>query len=201
MVAVLHTHSRRLDYHPHLHTIMPAGAIDKRASLWRKKAGKYLFNHKALAKIFRAKMLAAIHREGLPLAARYPEKWVVDCKQVGSGNQAFVYLGRYLYRGVIQEKDILCCDNGNVTFRYKDSKTKTDKKRTLPGADFIRLILLHVLPRRFRRAREYGLLHPNSKAWVTALQLLLKPRFKPWQPKPRPALKCTHCGGGVCQQS
>jgi len=56
-VTVLHTHTRRLDYHPHVHLVMPAGAIDRKQQLWRSKKGKYLFNHKALAKVFRAKML------------------------------------------------------------------------------------------------------------------------------------------------
>ncbi len=197
MVAVLHTHSRRLDYHPHLHTIMPAGAMDKIRGLWRKKKGSYLFNHKALAKVFRGKMLAAIKQAGLPLPANYPEKWVVDCKQVGSGDKAFVYLGRYLYKGVIQEKDILSCNNGSVTFRYKDSKTKHYKTRTLPGADFIRLILQHVLPRRFRRARDYGLLHPNSKTLIKRLHYLLKFNINQWLPqtKPRPTITCSCCGG------
>src|SRR3990167_9916493 len=71
-VAVLHTHSRRLDYHPHVHLVMPAAALDGEKRLWRTKVGSakgggYLFNHKALAKVFRAKMLAALCREGLTL--------------------------------------------------------------------------------------------------------------------------------------
>jgi len=196
MVAVLHTHSRRLDYHPHLHTIIPAGAIDKVRGLWRKKEGLYLFNHKALSNVFRAKMLAAIKGEDLTLPAHYPEKWVVDCKQVGSGEKAFVYLGRYLYRGVIQEKDILSNKNGEVTFRYQESKTKTYKTRTLKGEDFIWLILQHVLPQRFRRTRDYGLLHPNSKTLIKRLHYLLKFTVNQWakQIKPRPPMTCTCCG-------
>ena len=199
MVAVLHTHSRRLDYHPHLHTIIPAGAMDKARGLWRKKEGAYLFNHKALAKVFRAKMLAGINAAGLKLPRHYPEKWVVDCKQVGSGQKAFVYLGRYLYKGVIQEKDIISCANGNITFRYKDSKTKRYKTRTLAGADFIRLILQHVLPRRFRRARDYGLLHPNSKTLIKRLHYLLKFNIRQWvtQVKPRPTITCSCCGSAM----
>ncbi len=197
MVAVLHTHSRRLDFHPHLHTIMPAGALDKTEGLWRKKEGNYLFNHKALAKVFRAKMLAGINAAGLKLPRHYPEKWVVDCKKVGAGNKAFVYLGRYLYKGVIQEKDIVSCTNGNVTFRYKESKTNHYKTRMLPGADFIRLILQHVLPRRFRRARDYGLLHPNSKTLIKRLHYLLKFNVNQWLPqtKSRPTITCSCCGG------
>ncbi|MGH8859485.1 MAG: transposase [Polaromonas sp.] len=56
---------------------------------------------------------------GLPLTRRQPEKWVVDCKSVGSGEKVLVYLGRYLYRGVIQEKDILRCEDGQVIPAWK----------------------------------------------------------------------------------
>ena len=57
------------------------------------------FAHKALAKVFRAKLLAALAAAGLTLPACYPEQWVADCKSVGSGAKALIYLGRYLYRG------------------------------------------------------------------------------------------------------
>ena len=160
-VAVLHTHSRRLDFHPHVHVAMPAGALDAGNRLWRTlrlsaKGGGYLFNHKALAKVFRAKLLAALTEEGLTLPAHLPEKWVVDCKCVGSGQKVLVYLGRYLYRGVIQEKDIIGCENGQVTYRWRDSKTQKMATRTVSGAAFLWLLLQHVLPKGFRRARNFG---------------------------------------------
>lgn len=205
-VAVLHTHSRRLDYHPHVHLVMPAAALDAQNNLWRTKCAKarngkgcnkpYLFNHKALAKVFRAKWLAAISQEGLALPARLPEKWVVDCKCVGSGGPALVYLGRYLYRGVIQEKDILSCEDGRVSFRYRDAKTSKIEVRTLSGAAFLWLLLQHVLPKGFRRARNFGFLHPNSKRLIALLKLVLKIAPHPVQAwvKPRPALRCPCCG-------
>jgi Transposase zinc-binding domain/Putative transposase len=137
-VAVLHTPSRRLDYPPHVHLVMPAAALDTEKRLWRTKVGRrragYLFHHKALAKVFRAKMRCAMTAAGLTLPARFPESWVVDCKRVGCGQKALVYLGRYLYRGVLQEHDILACDNGQVTFRYQNSQIRRTQTRTLPGA-------------------------------------------------------------------
>lgn len=200
-VAVLHTHSRRLDYHPHVHLVMPAAALGDEKRLWRTKVGsvkgaRYLFNHKALAKVFRGKMLAAICREGLALPSGHPGKWVVDCKCVGSGEKALVYLGRYLYRGVIAEKDILSCENGQVCFRYRDSKTGKVALRTMSGAAFLWLILQHVLPKGFRRARNFGFLHPNSKRLIALLQVVLKVMPTPvlaWM-KPRPPLLCKCCG-------
>jgi hypothetical protein len=110
-IAVLHTHTRKLDFHPHVHFVMPAAAVDAAKRQWRTKSrgngkgkdkGRYLFNHKALAKVFRAKMLAGIEAASLALPARHPREWGVDCKAVGSGEKALIYLGHYLYRGVIR---------------------------------------------------------------------------------------------------
>jgi hypothetical protein len=203
-ITVLHTHSRRLDYHPHVHVVMPAAAIDTNKRRWRTKKGKgknktYLFNHTALAKVFRAKMLEAIREEGLELPARYPETWVVDVKSVGSGDKALVYLGRYLYKGVIQEKDIIACRDGQVTFRYQNSKTKKMQTRTLPGAKFLWLILQHVLPKGFRRTRNFGFLHPNSKRVLALLQYLLglNPVKTLIGLAKRPQIKCPCCGGAM----
>lgn len=202
-IAVLHTHSRRLDYHPHVHLVVPAAAVDAHKRLWRtKKAngkGRYLFNHQALAKVFRAKLLAAIAGEGLSMPPRYPTQWVVDCKHVGTGEKALSYLGRYLYRGVIAEKDILACENGQVTFRYQNAKTKRSQTRTVSGAEFLWLILQHVLPKGFRRARNFGFLHPNSKRLIAVLQYLLgvnPKRASAWI-KPRPRLACPCCGADM----
>jgi hypothetical protein len=193
-VAVLHTHSRRLDLHPHVHLAMPAATLDPKTRRWRTKSG-YLFNNQALAKVFRGKLLAALKQEGLTLPAQLPKKWVADCKSVGNGEKALVYLGRYLYRGVLRESDILSCENGQVSFRYRDSQSGEMKVRTLPGADFLRLILQHVLPKGFRRARNYGFLHPNRKSLIALLHIVLKiaPRTPPIE-KPRPAFLCPCCG-------
>ncbi len=202
-IAVLHTHSRCLDFHPHVHLVMPAAAMDAVNRLWRTKGGKarknkkpYLFNHKTLAKVFRAKLLDAITDEGLALPASYPETWVVDCKSVGTGEKALVYLGRYLYRGVIREKDIVSCKAGKVTFRYQNSKTKQWEFRTVSGAKFLWLVLQHVLPKGFRRARNFGFLHPNSKRLIHLLQLLvgLDPTRALALIKKRPVLPCPCCG-------
>jgi len=215
-VGVLHTHNRRLDFHPHVHMVMPAAALDTKRGLWRTKvrrtwrrrdsdatapnsappSGGYLFNHKALAKVFRAKVLDAIRQAGLSLPAALPEIWVVDCKCVGDGQKALLYLGRYLYRGVIQERDILRCENGNVTFQYRDAKTCKMAQRTLPGADFLWLMLQHVLPKGLRRARNFGFLHHNSARAIRLLQVLHM-RAVATVPTPamtaRPAWRCV-CG-------
>lgn len=199
-IAVLHTNTRQLEYHPHVHLVMPAATLDGAQKRWRtKRAGpdrkRYLFNHKALAKVFRAKMLAGIEAAGLTLPCRHPAAWVVDCKAAGSGEKALVYLGRYLYRGVIREQDILSCAEGQVTFRYRDARSGRMERRTVSGARFLWLVFQHVLPKGFRRARNFGFLHPNSKRLIALLQVVLK--FIPAQIvlTPRPAMGCPCCGG------
>jgi hypothetical protein len=208
-VAVLHTHSRRLEFHPHVHVAMPAAALDANNGLWRSlrktsKGDGYLFNHKALAKVFRVKFLAAVVELGLQLPPNVPDAWVVDCKSVGDGQKALVYLGRYLYRGVIQERDILRFENGQVTYRWRDSKTKKQEQRTVSGVEFLRLVLQHVLPKGFRRARNYGFLHPNSKRLIALLRLLVfrscgKAPAKATQTTQheRPKLLCRCCGAAM----
>jgi len=200
-IAVLHTNTRPLGYHPHVHFVMPAAALDAKDKQWRTKrpgttkAG-YLFNHKALAKVFRAKMLAGIEAASLQLPERYAQQWVVDCKSVGTGKPALIYLGRYLYRGVIREKDILACDNGQVRYRFRNAKTGKFEQRTVPGAHFLWLIVQHVLPKGFRRARNFGFLHPNCKRLIALLQVVLK--FDPGRSmawfKERAPIVCSCCG-------
>ena len=139
-------------------------------------------------------MLDAIRQEGLEQPSSYPESWVVDVESVGTGEKALLYLGRYLYKGVLQEKDIVACENGQVTFRYRDSKTKQIAFRTVSGARFLWLLLHHVLPKGFRRTRDYGLLHSNAKRWIQMLYLLLHLGV-PEPKEQKPPLCCRHCGG------
>ena len=194
--TILHTHSRALDYHPHIHVVMPGASINTKTGLWRVKSSRYLFSHKALAKVFRAKILQAIVDHGLSVPKDCPKQWVVDCKDVGNGDKAIIYLGKYLYKGVIQEKDILRCENGMVTFRYLHAKTKQYQTRTVTGEYFLYLLMLHVLPKGFRRTRCYGFLHPCSKKLIRFLQMVL--RVNPFtmfkQKKERPKITCPVCG-------
>ncbi len=120
------------------------------------------------------------------LPDKLANKWVVDCRYVGHGKPALLYLSTYLYRGIIADKDILYLDNHQVTFRYKDNQTKTMKTRTLPVLQFLWLILQHVLPKGLRRVRDYGLLRGHEKkqlqliqyAFMLAGQLTLPPQQK-----------------------
>ena len=124
-----------------------------------------------------------------------PGSWVVQCERVGRGESALTYLARYLYRGVISEHNILSLENDRVTFRYKNSRTRQWQTRTLEAADFLWLVLQHVLPKGFHRVRDYGLLHGNAKRIRQRVQLLLKVSIpESTQQKPAPFCTCS-CGG------
>jgi hypothetical protein len=175
-----------------VHIVVPAGAVDPVHNRWRTKTGKYLFREQSLAKVFRGKWFQAMKEQGWTVKAKLPRKWVVDCEWVGNGEKALLYLGRYLYRGVLAETNILACKNGQVTFRYTDNDGMT-RTRTLDGADFLWLLLQHVLPKGFRRTRDYGFLHGNCKRLIQQLHLLLRVCLPP--PKEKPLLCCKQCGG------
>ncbi len=173
MTAVLHTHTRRLDYHLHVHVVVPGGGINTKRNEWRKVQGDYLFNGYKLAAAFRGAMLMALEPSGLWVPST-PKKWVVHCKKVGRGLAALQYLSRYLYRGVISNKNIIEDDGTFVTFRYKDSTTHTIKTRRVKGEAFMALVLQHTLPKGFRRSRDYGFLHGNAKRILKIVQWVLK---------------------------
>jgi len=196
--GILHTHSRALDFHPHVHFIVPAGAVDSCHRLWRKKEGHYLFKEKHLAKVFRAKWFDAMRKNELSVNENIPIKWIVNCQHVGHGEKALTYLGKYLYRGVLPEKNIIRHLNGNVTFRYTDNN-KITQTRTLPGADFLWLLLKHVLPRGFRRARDYGFLHANCKRSIQFIQYILRCVIPPGEVPEvvRPTFCCSKCGSAM----
>ena len=176
--SILHTHSRRRELHPHLHIMVPNGGYDSARKQWRKGKSGYLFNEFALAKVWRARVFEAITKHpdlSLDNLNKIPDKWVVDCKKVGHGLPALKYLSRYLYRGVLPDKDIIAYDEQSVTFRYKDSTTKKTTPRTLPVLKFIMLILQHVLPKGLQRVRDYGVLSSGAKKLRLLIQLLLMP--------------------------
>lgn len=177
LTGVLHTHSRTLEFHPHVHFIVPNGGLSHNQRHWRQKNGKYLFNGNALGKVFRAKFIATMTQRGFYLPENTPPDWVAQCQHVGQGEAALTYLARYLYRGVINEKNILKHQDGQVTFQYQDARTKHWKTLTEPAVQFLWRVLQHVLPKGLRRTRDYGFLHGNAHRIRKRLQLIL--RVKP----------------------
>jgi hypothetical protein len=102
-------------------------------------------------------------------------------------------LSRYLYRGVISENNIVSNRDGNVTFKYVEIGTDKTRYRTLKGEDFLWLVLQHVLPKGFRRVRDYGFLHGNAKKLLSLIQMVLQVLIEARAPRSKPAFKCPKC--------
>lgn len=189
MTAVLHTHSRQLNYHPHVHVVVPGGTLN--GHLWKTKNCRYLFNGKALARVFRAKFLAALTQQRISLPPGITPEWVVQCESVGRGDKALIYLSRYLYRGVVNENNILSLKDDQVSFRYQENASKCWQITTLPVLSFLWRVLQHVLPKGFRRARDYGLLHPCANDALNRIRLQCR--------VPPPAAKLKTCIQPFCR--
>jgi hypothetical protein len=193
MTAVLHTHSRRLNFHPHVHIIVPGGCLNMKRRQWKKLRGKYLFDEFNLANVFRARFVQSMAETAFKLPPDLPKQWVVNCRHVGNGLPALKYLSRYLYRGVISEKNIIHDDGTYVTFRYIDSETGEVKTRREKGEVFLWLVFQHVLPKGFRRVRDYGFLNGNAKKTLRLIQMVLRV-FVTMPPISRPSYMCSGCG-------
>jgi len=174
MTAVLHTWSQNLSLHPHLHCIVPGGALDKGKWLPSSATGKYLFSVKAMAKMYRAKFCNLL-RKALKQAQiavddslfkkLFDKPWVVYAKRPFLGpKQVVEYLGRYSHKVAISNHRLVAYNKGEVTFNYKDYRKGGQKlQMTLTAKEFIRRFALHILPTGFVRIRHFGFLAPSAK--------------------------------------
>ena len=190
MLAVLHTHTRALIWHPHVHLLVPGVAIADTRNVLR-IADKFLLPVKALSPVFRAKFAARVRRE-LPdfemPGAVWRKRWVVFSRPCVEGAQAVLdYLARYVHRGPLSDYAILSADDDHVTFRYTDNDTGETRVVTLDPQEFLRRYLQHTLPQGFHRVRYYGLWATANRPILRALQLTLAAARPPSAP-PAPAL-------------
>ena len=202
-LAVLHTWSRTLEWHPHIHMLVPGGALDNN-DRWltvRRRKKEFLVPVPALAEKFRGRFLW-LARRAVP-SVRLPylpkeKKWNVFCKPSVQGPQRVLeYLGRYVHKTALSNRAIVECTARTVTFRYRDSKDHRLRLMTLPPADFLRRFLQHVQPRGFHRVRAFGLLHSSQRVTLRRLQLMLQRRSPVEstlvQGKPRRRPRCPAC--------
>ena len=186
MIAILHTWKQNLDYHPHLHCIIPSGGITSN-NKWKSSpsGGDYLFNYQALAETFKGKFMFYLKeyykdnklqfwdlkesssdeyfyyiKETL-----YAKEWVANSKKsFKSHDSVFEYLGRYTHKIAISNTRIKEVSNTHVSFEYTDRADNYKKKiRRVEGVKFIKLFLQHVLPKRFMKIRSYGFLSSRNK--------------------------------------
>jgi hypothetical protein len=206
MVGILQTWTRDLRFHPHVHFLVPGGALSADGQRWLRAKNHFFVHVKPLANLFRGKMRHALHKEGL--LSQIPDitwrqAWVVDCRSVGKGESALKYLAPYVFRVALSNKRILKVENGQVTFRYQDGETKQQRTCTLSAQAFIHRFLQHVLPRGFVKVRYYGLLAPSNRSRLAqAKRLLGNTADPPVEPQTsdqdgvqeEKVVVCPHCG-------
>jgi hypothetical protein len=209
VMAVLHTWGRTLTYHPHVHCLVTGGGLSPDRSTWLAARKAFLVPVKALSKIFQALFLKRLRRQlpHLPIPRGVlRRKWVVNCQPAPAGTDKVLrYLGRYVDRVALSNSRLLSIDDGNVRFRYKDTRDSRWKVMRLDADEFIRRFLQHVPPRGFHKVRYYGLWSPANRNALRRLQLLLPPEPESLHAPPeidandppaRPT-PCPHCGQGV----
>jgi len=181
MVGVLQTWGRNLAYHPHIHYLVPAGGLAKDRKTWLAARQDFLLPVRALSRIFRGKMKAALRDtdcyKQLP-AKVWKQEWVVHCEAVGSGLGALKYLAPYIFRVAISNNRLIKLEDDRVTFRYRDTDTHIERLCTLGAEDFIHRFLQHVLPKGFVKVRYYGLFSPGLRRSLSVLRQQLTHRCK-----------------------
>ena len=204
VLAVLHTWTRTLVYHPHIHILVPAVGLDANDELVRARDNFFL-PVPALSRLFRGKLRTLAEEalgERLPWVKE--KEWVVHCKPtVKNGKGVLRYLARYMFRqGITNSRILIHHDDGSVTFKYKDGKTGVWKQMTLPAMEFIRRFLQHVLPRGLHKVRYAGLWHPSRRERLQRLKQLAENEsnrpnelcHKTSMKRNIPSLKCPKCG-------
>lgn len=187
-VMVLHTWGQNLLYHPHIHCIVPGGGFNSDKTEWVHTRYKDFFMPvKVISDLFKKKFLAKLkyiyfHKKSLRFNDStsylgYPnafdnfvenlkrKKWVVYCaKPFKRLNIIIDYLGRYVYKVALSPHRIIKIENNRIYFYWKDYRDKKTKVMNLSPVEFIRRMLLHVLPHKFQKIRYYGFLGNNKKA-------------------------------------
>jgi hypothetical protein len=199
--SVLHTWSQKLELHPHVHCVMPAGGLSADRTRWIKPRYAFFLPVKVLSRVFRGKFVAALKRAfqdgqlsfhgDLRLLAQpksfaawlrplFRKDWVVYSKPpFGGPDYVLRYLGRYTHRVAISNHRLLSFADHQVTFRWRDSAHKNEQRRmTLSLDEFLRRFLLHLLPDGFVRIRNFGFLANRHRATLLPLCFQLLDRTK-----------------------
>ena len=201
MLGVLHTWSRTLIYHPHIHFLIPAGGLSLDDRRWIPTRQQFLLPLRPLGMRFRSLFRDTLQQEHPELLKQVPAKvwkhgWNVDIRPVGSGEQALVYLSRYVFKTATNNRKVQQLPGGKIRWSYRESKTGRPTSIDLDGLDWMGRFLQHILPSGFARVRTFGWLHPAAKVRCNRVRALLKEtpiltqaELQTWKPPPDPDLQ------------
>jgi len=164
--GVLHTWGRTLNYHPHIHFIVPAGGLSSDRKRWLRSRPDFFIRVEPLSIVYRAKFRDAMKEAGLiqqvdPIV--WQKAWNVNSQAVGDGRSSLKYLTPYVFRVAISNRRIVDFSAGRVTFRYRQSSSNCWRTMSVDAMEFIRRFLQHVLPTGMMKIRHYGFLNANAK--------------------------------------
>jgi hypothetical protein len=201
LLAVLHTWTRTLEYHPHVHYLVPGGGLSPDQRQWLATRPKFLLPVKALGAHCRTLFQARLQKEHPDLFAQVPAKvwqrhWNVDSRASGSGENALRYLSRYVFKTATANRKVPRLPDGKLRWDYRDSNTGQPASLKLEPLEWMARFLQHILPRSFARVRTFGWLHPAAKVRANRVRALLgqPPVLTPaeaqiWNPPPEPDLE------------
>jgi len=204
--GVLHTWGRQLQYHPHIHYIVPGGGLSADRTTWRPSRANFFVPVKALSPIYRAIFKEEMRQAGLleqidPQAWTIP--WNVHSQANHHGHSAFTYLAPYVFRVAISNRRLVSLTDRTVTCAYRKVGRARRRIAQFDGMAFLRRFLQHVLPDGFVKVRHFGFLHASCALPLATLRLLMV-QVPPSddQPPPRPpppprAARCPICGAPV----
>lgn len=214
ITTVLHTWGRQIQHHPHVHSIVPAVALDaKKRRLLRPKDTDFLVHFRPLAARYRNRVRLAIKQQHPDIygtlsadqhrALSPSTTWNVQLQPAGNGATAVRYLARYLQRSAFTAKRLLGYDaKGNIKLQWTESTTGKRGVLHLHPHEFIRRWLLHVLPKGFARVRHYGFHSSAAGKTRTLVRVLLGASINeppPIVPEAKP-FTCDHCGSKLIYQ-
>jgi hypothetical protein len=200
--GLLHTWTRQLIFHPHVHYLVPGGGITPDGLRWKRVNDPDFFLPQAvLAARFKNRLRQHLEQHHNDLLRRIPArawrvKWVVDVQPVGRGTTALRYLAAYVQKTALSASRLLACDERTVTFTYQERASGENKTLRLSGQEFLRRFLQHVLPKGFQRVRHFGWLSPAARKRWQRIHALLD--WKPAAPTeatapPGWAPQCPRC--------
>jgi hypothetical protein len=202
--GVLHTWGRQLQYHPHIHYIVPGGALSKEDGTWHPSRIDFFLPIKAMSKIFKAKFHDEMKKTELypkMPSGLWEQNFNVNCQPIGSSEQSIKYLAPYVFKVAISDSRIIKVEHRKVYFKYKKTRSERWRSMSLDIMEFIRRFLQHVLPTGFMKVRYYGFLSPSSSVSLSDTRTLIELAYGFELPEsktniePIQSLTCPHCGG------
>jgi DNA-directed RNA polymerase subunit RPC12/RpoP len=190
ILMVLHTWTRQMLYHPHMHLLVTGGGVSDDGQSWSQPPATFLVPVRALSRLIAGRFCDALKKAKPNAFSLLPRKtwkqpWCSFSKHYGRSRTAVVdYLARYAFRIAITNARILDMDDTHVTFQCKQRDTGQRQTCRLTGIEFLRRFLMHVLPMGFHKLRYYGLWHPSKRDLQQRARLLLAVlnRDRPGQP-------------------